>query len=252
MLRSPVVGRTDAAVAMLQNFLIPMKDGWPLKLITPIHGGCIRILGSRAAGVTSVADLRGKAFGIPAGPVQSLATMVFKLILMENGLDPSEVTLVPVERENFLPVYAEGRIQGSASIDPPAGMMMRRNLDLVEIASNMSGPMEGRSCCVVAAGPRLWRDEPIVGVALAGALSQAADWTMANPDEAAGLVAKATPFPEKDVALTLREMNYQVHKMPKLRDDVEMFARNLKTLGAFPPDLDPKAFAAKTVAQVIC
>ncbi|WP_404478899.1 ABC transporter substrate-binding protein [Novosphingobium sp. BL-52-GroH] len=255
-IRSPVEGRADAAVTMLHNWILPMANGLPVKLITPVHGGCVRIVGSRRAGITEIADLKGQRLGIPGGRVNSLATMVYSIILLRNGLVPGDVTFVPVENEDFGKAFAEGTITAAGGIDPPLLMLQERQPDLVEIASNTTGAMAGTSCCVVAAGPSLWRDDPLASLVLSAALARASDWAQAHPDEAAALFAQTSQLPQAAVRKSLAANNYHAHHVAGtpngLAADVTSYAAVLKQIGLLPKTLDPVRFAAEHVDQAIC
>lgn len=254
MLESPVKGGSDAAVTMIHNWLLPIEAGLDVRLIAPIHGGCVRIVGKESAGVTDLASLRGKTIGISGGAVSQLARLVFSIILTANGLDPDkDVTWIAFPDERFDEALASGKIQAAGGIDPPLHALQKRMPGLVEIASNMTGPMQGRSCCVVAAGPRLWRDEPLVALALVAALSEAADYTAGHPGEAAALFAARSPLPKADIEEALRAMNYAAHHpSPSLRADVILYARDLQRVGAFPQNLDVERFADRAVLELLC
>lgn len=249
-------GKVDAAVTMLHNWLIPMQQGLPVKLIAPVHGGCVRILGSRRAGITKVADLRGKRFGVPGGRVSDLSTMVYSIILQRNGIEPSDVQFTSVADENFGKAFAEGAIDAAGGIDPPLLMVQKANPDLVEIASNTSGPMAGTACCVTAAGPTLWRDDPQATAVLSMALALASDDVARNPSEAAALFAASSHFPEEILRQASTMNDYHAHHIagtPKgLLADVISYVGILQQLKLFPAGLDPAAFARNHVSQVVC
>lgn len=255
-IHAPAEGKVDAAVTMLHNWLMPMAEGLPVKLMAPVHGGCVRIVGSRKAGITRVTDLRGRRMGVPGGKVGALATMVYSIILLRNGIRPGDVTFVSVDNEDFGKAFADGEISAAGGIDPPLLMLQEKLPDLVEVASNTAGPMAGTACCVAAAGPSLWRDDPLAMGAIAWVLAEASDWTQAHPVEAAALFAQSSRLPQAAVRQSLAMNNYHSHHISGtangLQADVMNYATALKSIGLFPAGIDPVRFAAEHVDQVVC
>jgi NitT/TauT family transport system substrate-binding protein len=251
-LASPTNGQSDAAVTMIHNWLVPIQKGLDVRILTAVQGGCIRVMGSRNAGVTSLATLKGKTLAVGGPP--ALAKMVFSIILVNNGLDPNrDVTWVQVADEDLAAAFKSGKVQALGTLDPP-GLVLEQNFpDLVEIANNQGGPMTGRSCCVAAAGESLWKNRPLDAAALVMALNEASDYSQAHPDEAATLFAKSSSFKPADVLKTEKSLAYHTHhRNMDMRRDIALYADDLKKIGVFPADLDAQAFADKAYAQVMC
>jgi NitT/TauT family transport system substrate-binding protein len=57
LLESIATGKADAAVGMIHRWLKPLEAGFDVKIIGSSHGGCVRLVGAKAAGVTSLAAL---------------------------------------------------------------------------------------------------------------------------------------------------------------------------------------------------
>ena len=64
LLESIATGKADAAVGMIHRWLKPLEAGFDVKIIGSSHGGCVRLVGSKAAGVTNLAALKGKTVGV--------------------------------------------------------------------------------------------------------------------------------------------------------------------------------------------
>src|ERR1043166_9684776 len=57
-------GKADAGIGMALRWLKPLEQGFDVRITAGVHGGCIRLLGSKAAGITSLESLRGKTIAI--------------------------------------------------------------------------------------------------------------------------------------------------------------------------------------------
>jgi NitT/TauT family transport system substrate-binding protein len=251
-LASPTNGQSDAAVTMIHNWLVPIQNGLDVRILTAVQGGCVRVMGSRAAGVTDVAALKGKTLAVGGPP--ALAKMVFSIILINNGIDPDkDVSWVQVKDEDLAAAFKTGKVQAVGTLDPPGLVLEQTFPDLVEVASNQSGSMKGRSCCVLAAGQGLWKERPLEAASLVMALNEASDYAQAHPDEAAAMFAKSSQFKPDDILKTEKSLAYHTHQRnADIRSDIVLYATDLKRIGVFPADLDVQVYADKAYAQVKC
>src|SRR5580704_18334408 len=64
LLEAIATGKADAGLGLALRWLKPLEQGFDVKITTGVHGGCIRLLGSKAANIDSLESLRGKAIGI--------------------------------------------------------------------------------------------------------------------------------------------------------------------------------------------
>lgn len=251
-LASPTNGQADAAATMIHNWLPPMQKGLKVKILTSVHGGCIEVLGSRRAGVTSLAKLKGKTIAVGGPP--ELAKTVYSIILNRNGLDPNkDVSWVQVKDDDLGAAFETGKAQAVGGLGPHAEGLREKFPDLVQIASNQTGPMTATTCCVVAAGESLWRDRPLAAAALAAALNEASDYAAAHPEEAAAAFAESSPYPARHVLAAEKTTGYHVHPTNRnLRRDILAYTEDLKAIGVFPASLDAEAFADQAFVPVIC
>src|SRR4029077_13334591 len=86
LLEAIATGKADAGLGLPLRCLKPMEQGFDVRITAGVHGGCIRLLGSKAAGVTSLESLRGKTIAISdqASPAKNFCSIVFA----KNGIDP--------------------------------------------------------------------------------------------------------------------------------------------------------------------
>src|SRR5712672_343123 len=86
LLEAIATGKADAGLGLALRWLKPLEQGFDVRITAGVHGGCIRLLGSKAAGVTSLESLRGKTIAISdqASPAKNFCSIVFA----KNGIDP--------------------------------------------------------------------------------------------------------------------------------------------------------------------
>ncbi|MFS3137578.1 ABC transporter substrate-binding protein [Gluconacetobacter sacchari] len=254
LLEAVATGKVDLGAGMIMQFMRPLEQGFDLKLVAGTHGGCMRMVGSRRAGVSDdVASLRGRTIGI--ADATGFAYNTFALLLKENGVDPLRDVAWRVYPAPLLEAaLMKGEIQAYADSDPLMYLaQMRSGGDLVEILSNLSAPWQGRVCCVVAASNTLLRrDRPAV-LALVDAMVQAAEICAADPMRVARAFARygAVKAPVGEIAAVLRMQTHHMHPLGHdLAAEVAFYAAQLKTIGVMSRDLDPRAFARDIVDDV--
>ena len=49
-------GKADAGVGMALRWLKPLEQGFDVRITTAIHGGCMRLLASKASGIARLED----------------------------------------------------------------------------------------------------------------------------------------------------------------------------------------------------
>jgi NitT/TauT family transport system substrate-binding protein len=99
------------------RWLKPLEQGLDVRITTGAHGGCIRLLGSKAANIDSLDSLRGKSIGISdqANPAKNFSA----IFLAKNGIDPVQNVEWRQYPGNLLPLAIDkGEVQALAEIDP--------------------------------------------------------------------------------------------------------------------------------------
>jgi NitT/TauT family transport system substrate-binding protein len=83
LLEAIATGKADAGLGLALRWLKPLEQGFGVRITTGVHGGCIRLLGSKAANIDSLESLRGKAIGISdqASPAKNFSA----IFLAKNG-----------------------------------------------------------------------------------------------------------------------------------------------------------------------
>ena len=136
LLESIATGKADAAVGMIHRWLKPLEAGFDVKIIGSSHGGCVRLVGAKAAGVTTLQALKGKTVGV-SDPAPG--KHFFSILLAKNGIDPErDITWRQYPADLLGVAVDKGEIHAIADGDP--------NLYLLESAATVRTPSWRRTC----------------------------------------------------------------------------------------------------------
>jgi NitT/TauT family transport system substrate-binding protein len=253
LLESIATGKSDAAVGMIFRWLKPLEAGFDVKVIAGLHGGCVRLIGYKPAGIVKIEDLRGKTIGVP--DLGAPATHFFSVFLKKNGIDPEKEITWRVYQRDLLGLAAEkGEIHAVADTDPMAFQIERDSKGgFVELATNISGEYHDKACCVIGINGNLARTNKPVAAALARSLVEAYSWTAHNIEESAKIFLKYT------TNITLDELKelyatLNLHHHPvgtDLRDEIVAYARDFKQLGVLKASTDPVKYADHVFVKVL-
>lgn len=243
-------GKADAGVSMALGWLKPLEQGFDVNLTAGIHGGCIRLLTTPGSGITKVAGLKGKSVGTfaMAGPDRTFIAV----LAAKRGLDPLRDIDWRVYPPDLLgAALQKGEIQAFSSIDPLATILRDRS-HLIEVTNNLSDEFATRSCCVLGIRGSLVRNEPAVATALTAALLEAQEWVAEHPAEAGAMFAEFTKVATAEqLALMLQSHTHHHHPVGNsLKQEVALYAQELKQAGVFKPTTDPIRFADRVCVDL--
>ena len=251
LLESIATAKADAGVGMALRWLKPLEQGFDVKLTAGVHGGCLRLLGLKAAGVTSVEAVRGKTIAVT--DMASPGRNFFAVALARRGIDPNKDVEWRQYPADLLALALEkGEAQALADSDPLAYRFLK-NGQLVELATNLSGEYAHRVCCLVGVRGSLLREDRPAAAALTRALLEAQDWTAANPLEAAQAFVRYTPkYAVEDLAAMLKSHAHALHPVgADFRVQLALYAKELKEVSVLKPSTDPVAFAQRISVDVL-
>src|SRR5712671_2271750 len=164
LLEAIATGKADAGLGLALRWLKPLEQGFDVRITAGVHGGCIRLLGSKSAKIETLESLRGKAIGISdqASPAKNFVSIA----LMKQGIDPIkdvEWRQYPME---VLPLAVDkGEVDAIADNDPRTYLWLKRG-NLNEVVNNLAGEFAERTCCLLAVRGSLVREERTVAAAL--------------------------------------------------------------------------------------
>ena len=244
-------GKADAGVGMALGWLKPLEQGFDVKLTAALHGGCIRLLTSQQSGITSVADLKGKAVGTfnMASPDRTFISIV----AAKNGIDPLRDIDWRIYPADLLGVALQkGEIQAFSSSDP-IGSIVRDRDHLIEVTNNLSGEFANRACCVLGMRASLVRDDRPLAAAVTAALMEAQEWVAENPDDAATIFASYNKIaPAAQMAAMLRSHTHHHHPVDgALKQEIALYAQDMKQAGVFKQSTDPAQFSERVCVDVL-
>jgi NitT/TauT family transport system substrate-binding protein len=252
LLETLATGKADAAVGMALRWLKPLEQGFDVKIIASLHGGCMRLLVPAGSSIDKVEDLKGKIIGV--SDMNSPAKNFFAIVIRKAGLDPN----VDVEFKQFpAPLLQaavdKGEAHAVADGDPNTFMWLKDG-KMKEIYTNLSGEYANRTCCIVRVRGSLVRDDRRTAASIALALLDGAEYAAQNPAEAAATYA---PFAAGKVApedLTALAKYHTHHHHPvgeDLKKELALYAEELKLVSVFKPSMDTAKYAERIYADVL-
>ena len=250
LLEAISTGKADAGVGMALRWLKPLEQGFDVKFTTAIHGGCMRLFTAQGSPIKSVADLKGKVVGVSdmAAPDKNF----FSIAAAKLGLDPnSDITWRQFPADLLGVALKKGEVE-AFTLGDPLGWVVRERDNLVEVANNLSGEFAHRACCVLGIRGSLVRDDRGAAAALTQALLEAQHFVAEHPDESAAVFARYSPAPQSQLAAMLRSQTHAHHPVGgDLRQEIALYAEELKLVGVMRKNTDPQRFAAKVTADVL-
>jgi NitT/TauT family transport system substrate-binding protein len=251
LLEAIATGKADAGIGMALRWLKPLEQGFDVRITTGVHGGCIRLLGSKAANIDSLESLRGKSIAISdqASPAKNF----FSIVLAKKGIDPVQDVEWRQYPGNLLALAVEkGEVQALADIDPLTYLWLKEG-KLNEIATNLTGEYADRACCLLAIRGSLVRNEPAVAAALTRSILEAADRVANDPDDAAvvfsGYGGKGSV---EDLAAMLRSHNHHNHPVgAALKKQLLLYTDELKLVNVIKKSTDSAKFAERIYVDVL-
>jgi NitT/TauT family transport system substrate-binding protein len=251
LLEAIATGKTDGGLGMALRWLKPLEQGFDVKIAAGTHGGCMRVLSRVSSGVDKLVDLKGKIVGV--GDLAGSDKNFFSIQLAKLGVDPNrDVDWRPYPGNLLQLAVEKGEVQAFLSADPIAYLWLKDS-SYKEVASNLDGDYNDKSCCIVGLRGSLVRNDPQVARALTQALLDAAMFTAQNPKEAA---ASFKPYAPKAASLEDLEgmVRYHTHHHHPvgevLKRELKSYADDLKAVSVFKPSTDTAKFAERIYVDV--
>lgn len=253
LLESISTGKADAGVGMILRWIKPLEQGFDVKLIAGTHGGCIRMAGSRQAGVTDdPQSLKGKTIGL--SEITGASRNAFAVLLKAHGVDPDRDVAWRAYPQPLLGEAIRKReVQAIADSDPILHVMQQQSDgDLVEVLTNLSKPWADRVCCVAGVSGNLLRTDRQAAKGLADSLVVAASLCAEDPERVAKVYQPYAKASIEDLVWVLKSQTHTRHPISQdLRGDVALYADELRGVGVMKQSTDPREFARRVVDDVL-
>jgi NitT/TauT family transport system substrate-binding protein len=251
LLEAIATGKADAGIGMALRWLKPLEQGFDVRITAGVHGGCMRLLGSKSENIDSLESLRGKAIAISdqASPAKNF----FSIVLAKRGIDPVKDVEWRQYPANLLALAVDkGEVQALADGDPLTFLWLKDG-KLNEVATNLSGEFADRTCCVLAIRGGLIREERAVATALTRSVLDAGDHVAHNPDDAAAVFsAYGGKGSVDELAAMLRSHTHHSHVLGSdLKKQIGLYADELKLVNVIKPSTDTAKFAERVFVDVL-
>ena len=251
LLEAIATGKADAGLGLALRWLKPLEQGFDVRITAGVHGGCIRLLGSKAANIDSLESLRGKAIAISdqASPAKNF----FSIYLAKKGIDPAQEVEWRQYPANLLALAVDkGEVQALAEIDPLPYLWLKEG-KLNEIATNLTGEFADRTCCVLAIRGSLTRSEMPVAAALTRSILEGADLVASDPADAAAIYSGyGGRGSVEDLATMYRSHTHHNHPVgATLKRQLLLYTDELKAVNVMKRSTDPAKFAERIYLDVL-
>ncbi|MDQ0394206.1 ABC transporter substrate-binding protein [Labrys monachus] len=253
LIQALATGKADAGAGLIGDWLKPLEQGFDVKLFVGSHGGCQRLLASKASGITDLQGVKGKTiatYGIGAPP-----QVAFQVTLAKAGIDPeTDVTWKAVPFDLVGETVNRGDADLAAHLDPWA-WSIEKQFGLTKIADTQTGVYADHTCCVLGAnGPFLEANKDALR-RLAEANIEVHEYTANHPDEVAQWyfeTLKPAGLSVADLTEILGKLVYHNHPIgQELVDQIRITAEDLKLVKVLDPTTDPKQFAERITVNLL-
>jgi NitT/TauT family transport system substrate-binding protein len=250
LLEAIATGKADAGIGMALRWLKPLEQGFDVRITAGVHGGCIRLLGSKAADITTLESLRGKTIAISdqASPAKNFCSIVFA----KNGIDPvRDIDWRQYPADLLTLAVEKGEAQALTDNDPRTYIWLK-NGKFNEVLTNLSGEFADRICCVLAIRGSLIRAEPATAGALTRSMLEAGEIVARHPADAAAVYSGYGGKGQlNDLAAMLASHTHHNHPIgTALKQQIVLYANELKQVNVLKRSTDPIKFAERVYVDV--
>ncbi|WP_245270574.1 ABC transporter substrate-binding protein [Beijerinckia mobilis] len=251
LLETLATGKADAAVGMALRWLKPLEQGFDVKIVAGLHGGCLRLLAPKASGISALKDLKGKTIAV--SDTNSPARNFFAILLKKAGVDPEHDVDYKIYPQPLLRAAVEkGEAQACADGDPYTYSWLKDGT-FAEVSSNMRDDYAQLTCCIIGVSGKLLREDKKAVAALVRSLLDAGEFTAAHPDEsAAALAPYVTSISVAELAGLARYHTHHAHPVgADLKRELTHYAQDLKLIDVLKRSTDPARYADRIVVDVL-
>jgi NitT/TauT family transport system substrate-binding protein len=251
LLEAIATGKSDAGVGMALRWIKPLEQGFDVKLTAGIHGGCMRLLATKASGIVDLQGLKGRTVGV--SDMASPAKNFFAITLKKLGIDPDN----DVHWRQYPPTLLgealkKGEVQAIADGDPTI-WTLRESDHLQEVSNNLCGEYQNRVCCVLGVRGSLIRKDRATAQALTQALLEATEWTANRPADAAAIFSAYAPGADVGQLTAMLKSHTDRHHPvgDAFKKEIALYADDLKSVGVINAGTNSDHFATRVFSDVL-
>ena len=197
-------GGADIATTAEAPTTAAAMAGQPIAYVTGMEYSDVKTLARKAAGIKTLADLKGKKIAYTAGTGSEVYTTQ---LLKKAGLTAKDVTLVNLKPQEMLPALAADSIDAFDTWEPHIANGKKALGDKAEVLDTKG--VYSETFNIVTTKDYLKANPEVVSKFLA-AMIAAEGWMKANPDKAAEVIAKAVGMKSEDLKALWNDYVYHV------------------------------------------
>jgi NitT/TauT family transport system substrate-binding protein len=229
----------DIGMGFIAQYIVELDQATPIVLLSGVHVGCFELFGTKR--VNSIRDLKGKTVSVPAlgSPHHNFIASMAAFV----GVDAKrEINFVAHPVSESAGLLAEEKVDALMGFPPVPQELRHKKIGHVVVSSGLDRPWSQYLCCIVAGNREFVRRHPMATKRAVRAITKAAEFCAAEPEQAARLVA-ARGY-QYDYALqTMKEIPYARWRDYDPDDAIRFYALRLREAGMI------KATPANLIAQ---
>ncbi|MEE8703428.1 MAG: ABC transporter substrate-binding protein [Olsenella sp.] len=200
-------GKADISYDLLQTLVQRIANGLDYQVISGVHYGCIKIVASKASGITDVSGLKGKKIGVPTSLGSDPAVMLQRVLTNEGigcTADNMEVDMQVFQNSDLEASLTNGSIDAFVSWDPYASLVSK-NDGCPIIWDQTTGELtKDEYCCFVGCTTAFKNDHTDELKKVCEALQMACDYIVQDPANAVKLMVDNNYVSLKDQELAAK------------------------------------------------
>ena len=221
-------GTADLSAALGVDWVQPIADGKPIKVLSGMHAGCVEIFANDD--VATVQDLKGKRIAVHG--LGSPERYLLSSILAYIGYKDEEVEWVFAHPNDWMGLLTSGKIDAIATFPPLNYIMHDEGIGHVILNTTTDNPWRHYFCCMVAANSDFVANNPVAAKRALRGILKANQLCSETPEIAAQWLVDEGQSPNIDFAMrTLEDLPYDAWSNYDPEDTLRFYALRLNEAG---------------------
>lgn len=236
-----VSGKADVAYDLLPTIIQRIENGLDIKVVMGAHVGCINVVAHKDAGISSIADLKGKTVGVP-GSLGSDPAVMLQRALTAAGIsisaDNMEVDMVVYSNSDLQGALENGLVDAFVSWDPYASIVAKETENPIIWSQATDEQTKNETCCLLMVSPTFAEEHPEEALKFCQAIAKACEFIAEHPEEAAQIQIDKGYVANDDVELNtelLKSYNFKA-TIEECKESYIACAEDLINLGIVETD----------------